>query len=180
MIDGGEARTLGGDDLGHVLVQPEVEQRLGIEGEDRHRAATDPTQLAQAGVDVTPLVDGDHRHRGVEAVVVERQALGRRVERGSKMKGSLCSHRRGRLDGHHVAIERLVGAGARTHVDDRPRVAEGGVNQRRDPRIRLSAVGVSGAVRLVVEVARRCLPCIAHGMDPSTATAARLVGRHCP
>ena len=93
-VDGGKARSLGGGDLGRVLVQPEIEQRLGVEGEDRDRATADPAQLTQAGVDVTPLVDGDHRHRRVEAVVVERQALGRRVEGRSKMKGSLCPHRR--------------------------------------------------------------------------------------
>jgi hypothetical protein len=66
MVDGREAGLLGGDDLGHVVVEPEAQERLGVEGEDRHRAAADAAQLAQAAVEVAPLVDGDRRHRGVE------------------------------------------------------------------------------------------------------------------
>ncbi len=91
--------------------------------------------------------------------------------------GSLRAHRCRRLDGDDVPIERLIGPGAGTDVDDRPRVAEGGVDHRRDPRIRLTTVGVARPMRLVVEVARRCLPRIAHDVDPSTAATAALVGR---
>ena len=60
------ARPLAGDHLGHVVHRPEVAERVVGEGQDHHRARGHAPQLAQTRLDVAPLVDGDHRHRGVE------------------------------------------------------------------------------------------------------------------
>ena len=58
----------------------------------------DPAQLRQPALGVGPLVDGDHRHRGVEAVVVERQRSAMASTAGAAAPGTLRAHRRRRLD----------------------------------------------------------------------------------
>ena len=69
-------------------------------------------------------MDGHTGHRGVHGVVVERQGLGARIDRGRRAGPPLRPHRRARLDGQHPAVCRLVGARAGADVENRLRFAE--------------------------------------------------------
>jgi len=80
-------------------------------------------------------VHGQHGHARVDRVVVEGQRLGGRVDRRGQAARALRAHRARRLDREHAAILGLVGAGARAHVDHRPRAAERGVHARRDAAV---------------------------------------------
>ena len=143
VLDRGEPAALDRDDLRHVVGQPEAGERVAVEGQDDDRAAADAAQLAQPGVQIRPLVDRDRGHRRVEAVVVEREPLGRRVDRGGQVPRALCAHRGRGLDRGDVAVRGLVRAGARADVDDAPRVAERGVHVRGDARIGAPQQGVA-------------------------------------
>ena len=77
----------------------------------------------------------EHRHRRIEAAVLERQLLGNRPDDRHGALGPLGDHDLGRLDRDHVQILRLIRPRARANVDHRARISEGRTNPRRDPRI---------------------------------------------
>ena len=81
------------------------------------------------------MVQGEDGERGVEGGVRKREVLGDALHDGRGPGGPLPDHRGRGLDGRHAQMGRLVGAGARSHVHDRARVAERAVDGTRDPRI---------------------------------------------
>ncbi len=80
-------------------------------------------------------VDGDERHRRVEAVVFEREVFGAGLDGRGGPRGTLLDHHLRGLDRGDLAVARLVGAGAGADVEDAAGVAEGRFDPRRDPRI---------------------------------------------
>jgi hypothetical protein len=96
------------------------------------------------------MVVGEHRHRGIEAAVLEGQLLDDRPHHRGRALGALGDHHLGRLHGHHVQVPRLVRSGAGAHVQDGARVTERGADARRDPRI-LAAHGHIALADGVVE-----------------------------
>jgi hypothetical protein len=60
---------------------------------DRNGLGAIIVKLAQAGVEVLPLVDREGRRRGIEAGVREGQLLGDTIDRKREMRGPLCAHR---------------------------------------------------------------------------------------
>ena len=81
------------------------------------------------------MVNRHARHRGVEDAVIERKIVGGGSDRRSRSSGPLGAHRRARLDSQQPAIQRLVGARARPHVDHGARVPERLMDARCDPGI---------------------------------------------
>ncbi len=71
--------------LGQVLPQPEAAGGLDVQGHDHHRPAGDATQLGQTPSRVSPLVNGEDRHGGVNRGVVEGQRLGGGVDRRHRL-----------------------------------------------------------------------------------------------
>ena len=109
-----------------------------------------------------PLVDGHARHRRVEAVVVERQGLGGRVDRRNPVGGTLGPHRRRRLDCGHIAVAGLVRSGAGTDVQHGGRVAERSPHDRLDARVGLADVAYPARCcrsRRRPRSRRRIVPC---------------------
>ena len=145
--------------------------------EDHDRPARDASQLAQAALQIGPLVDRDRRHAGVEAVVVERQRLGDADDRGRR---SLRAHRGGRLDRDDVAISGLVGPRARAHVQDARSIPQRRPHVRSDPRVGPALPRVAAAAELVVEITRRQgrVPC--RRRVPATRTARHLAAARPP
>ena len=115
-------------ELGQVVTsQPELARVTGVE-EEHDDATSDAPHLAQPGDRVLPMMNGAHRHRGVEGLVVERQVLRgsgqarRRVREvaanasartvrprgpgGRKVRRNRCRHRHSGRSGHRRAPPR--------------------------------------------------------------------------
>ena len=149
-----EPRPLDVEPLAKVLVLPR-RQRLEVEREHDDGPPRHPAQLGQAGGGRIPVVDRHARHRGVDGAVVERQRLGARGDRGRRAGRAVGAHRRARLHREDPPVARLVAAAPGAHVQDGARIAEGGVDALRDPRVLATVPGVGPPVPLVVDVARR-------------------------
>ena len=140
--------------LGQVVAgepEPVKPARFGAVVREHHHPTGHPPQLAQSGERVGPVVHGGERHRGVERLVVEREAqrVRRHARRGAGR--ALRAHHRRRFHRDDVAVRRLVGAGARPDIQHRPRVAERGPDLRGDPRLGAPGDGVAvpdGVVQL--------------------------------
>ena len=114
-----------------VADEPAVGQRGEVELEHDDAPAGDAAQLAQALRALGPVVVAEHRHRGVEGSVGERQRLGASPgSRGAASGRALGDHHLRRLDGDHLAVARLVRAGPGADVDHGARVAQRGVDRR--------------------------------------------------
>ena len=81
------------------------------------------------------MVDGDHRHRRVEAVVVEGQVLGARLDDRRRAGAALGDHPREGSTAVTSRLGRLVGAGPGADVEHGARVAERRLDAGRDPRV---------------------------------------------
>jgi len=145
----GEARALDLQRLAQMIVLP---RRQGIELEREHHdgPARDPSQLREPGLPRVPVMDRHACHRGVEAVVGERQRLRTRRDRRRRAVGPLGAHGGARLHRDDAAIGGLVRAAARADVDDAARVSEGGVDPFGDPRIAAAVLRIDPSVALVV------------------------------
>jgi hypothetical protein len=62
-----------------VLDRPQIAERLGVEGEDHHAPPSNTSHLRQPHRQVAPVVNGDDRHRRIEAGIFERQRFGARL-----------------------------------------------------------------------------------------------------
>ena len=118
----------------------EVEQDL---------ARRDPLQLVETGAQVAPVVQRQHRQRGVDRLIGHGQRLGDAPHRGRGVGTALGEHDGGRLDGDDVASGGLVGAGAGADVHDRAGVVERSVELGDDPGVAAPMAGVSPADPLV-------------------------------
>jgi hypothetical protein len=97
------------------------------------------------------VVDRADGHGRVDAVVVERQGLGPGGDGGDGPRRTLGAHRRRGLDGDHVAVARLIRAGAGADVDHGPGVSESGVDLGGDARVGTAHRRVPRAMAVVVE-----------------------------
>jgi hypothetical protein len=83
--------------LWHVLgEQPHLSADRWLEGENYHLSASDSSKLLDASLlFLVPVMDRDHRHCGVDAVVAQRQGTGRSPgSRGpGRMDAAQPSHR---------------------------------------------------------------------------------------
>ena len=114
-----------------------------------------PLAILHAGLGAgVPVVQGQDRHRRVDAAIVQRQALGARSDRGPA-RGPLGGHDRRGLDREHRAIRGLVGARARADVDHAARRSEGRVDARAQPRILAPPRRVAVSDRVVEHQPRR-------------------------
>jgi hypothetical protein len=96
-----------------------------------------------------PVVQREDRHRGVDAVVAQRQVIRRCANRRRPVGRPLRRHHVARLDRYHVPVRGLIGAGARADVRDAARVAERRVNPPGDPRVLATGPGIAPADGLV-------------------------------
>ncbi len=142
-----EDRVVDRCDLGQVVGhQPHRGADARVVGKDHDRAACDTTQLADAALLLgVPVVQGDDRHRGIDAGVAQRQVPGASADRGDTMRRALRGHHIAGLDRDHVAVVGLIGAGAGADVDDHARVAERGVDERGEAWILATGAGVAHA-----------------------------------
>ena len=144
-------------DLGQVVAhEPHLSRHLRVVGDDHHRAAGDPAQLAHAALaPLVPVVDGEDGHRGIDAVVAQRQPVRARPDGRRELRGALRRHHIAGLDGDHVAVARLVGAGARADVDHRAGVTQRRLDARAQLRILLAGAGVAAADGVVAGAAHQ-------------------------
>ncbi len=169
-------------ELGQVVAgEPEPVHPSGFVGVERehHHAAGHAPHLAQPRRDISPVVHGGDRHRGVEGLVLERQLLRGGVHARRRTRGPLTPHHRRRLDRDHVAIGRFIGAGAGPDVQHRPGVAECVPDLRGDPRLGTPGRGVSAADRVVQPCAeQRQLLLRCHCQPPRPCRQFPVDGRH--
>ena len=111
-------------------------------------------------------------HRGVEAAVLERQRLGAPLHDRRRVRRALGDHHRGRLDRRHLAVGRLVVAGAGADVDDRAGVAERLPDRRRDPRVGRASARVGAPDVVVLHASSR--PQRGHPQDDLGRVVARV------
>ena len=158
-----------GSELGQVVTsQPEPSRVTGVEQEDHH-AASDPPHLAQTGDRILPVMNGANRHRGVEGLVVERQAFGRSGQARRRGRQAVRAHERRRLHCEDVAVRRLVRPGASPDVQYGPGIAERCPDLRSDARFSTPGRGVRGSDGVVQ---RRT----GHGPCPSGRTSGHRSG----
>jgi hypothetical protein len=99
---------------------------------------------AQAGNRVLPVMNGANSHRGVEGVVIERQALGTSSQARRRVPEALRTHERRRFHPEDVAIGGLVRPSARPDVHYGPGIAERSPDARSDARFSARGHGVGG------------------------------------
>jgi riboflavin biosynthesis pyrimidine reductase len=116
----------------------------GVEGEHHHAASHAP-HLAQPGDRVPPVMNGADCHRGVEGLVLEREALRGGSHARRRACGALRPHDRRRFHRGDVAVRGLVGAGAGPDVQYSPRIAERSPDPCGDPRLGAPRHGVGGS-----------------------------------
>jgi hypothetical protein len=90
-----------------------------------------PAQLGQPAARAGPVVDGHHRHRGVEGPLREGELLRRSPDLDRPrvlVEHDLCG-----VDGGDVRVFRLVGAGPGTDVDHRAGLAQRLLDERGKP-----------------------------------------------
>ena len=130
-----------------VTSEPEPATPAPVTGvaREHHHAASHAPQLAQAGDRVLPVMNGGKSHRGVEGLVLERQALRGGGHARRRACGTLRTHDRRGLHRGDVTVGGLIGAGARPDVQHGPRIAERGPDLRGDPRLGAPRHGVGGS-----------------------------------
>src|SRR4029453_12094399 len=112
---------------------------------EHHHAASHAPHLAQARDRVLPVMHGGISHRGVEGLVLERQALRDGSHARRCACGTLRTHKRRRFHRGYATVGWLVGAGASPDIQYRPRIAERRPNPGGDPRLGAPRHGVSGS-----------------------------------
>ena len=126
-----------------------------VEREHDDAPARDAAQLGDARPPVAPVVHRQHRERGVEGVVGERQrARPRACTAGAASAGRCAIITAEGSTAVDVAVARLVGADARADVDDAAGVAERVCDLRLDARIGAARDGVGRPDRVVGAHAR--------------------------
>jgi hypothetical protein len=157
-----------------VVVQPESPQQIGVAGQENDRPASDAAHFAQAGAQVAPLMHAERSHRGIERGVGEREILCRRIDRRRQVSRPLRTHRRRRFDRCHLAIDRLVGASARTDVEHGPGIAECIDDASGDSGIRTPVLRVQPTDLPVVGITRAAVVrSLTHGGRLSARTSGR-------
>ena len=91
------------------------------------------------------MVDGDHRHRRVEASSSKGNSSARAWTTGAAPGRPLLDHHPRGLDGGDLKALGLVGAGAGADVDDALGVAERRLDAGGDPRVAATDRGVADA-----------------------------------
>src|ERR1035438_3935137 len=135
-------------DLGQVVAsKPEPATPSGVTGIERehHYAASHAPHLAQPGDRVLPVMNGGKSHRGVEGLVLEREALRGGNHARRRACGPLRTHDRRRFHRGDVTAGGLVGAGTSPDIQYRPRIAERSPYPCGDPRLGTPRHGVSGS-----------------------------------
>ena len=90
-------------------------------------------------------MDGGKSHRGVEGLVLEREALRGGSHARRCACGTLRTHDRRRLHRGDVTVGGFIGAGASPDIEYRPRIAERSPDLRGDPRLGAPRHGVGGS-----------------------------------
>ena len=141
-----------------VAHQPRRAHAARVPGEHHHPPPRNAAQLGEAALVIVPVVVGQHRHRGVEGVVVEREPLGARVHDGRRPGRPLGAHDRRRLHRGDVEVGRLVRPRPGADVEHRAGVAEGGADARREARVLTADVGIADAEGVVAWRDRAIVP----------------------
>ena len=156
-----------GASLGEVVGDdPALDDDLGVDGQQHDATAGDPPHLGQPGIEVLPVVDRQHAHRRIDALVAERQRLGDAFHGRARPRRPLGDHHRRGLDRDDVAVGRLVGPGAGADVDDAAGVAERGPDRRLDAWVGTAEVAVVDAHPVVGRIAHR--PCSRRSVTSSS------------
>jgi hypothetical protein len=82
-----------GEDLGQVVAdKPELAERPDVHRCQQHTPTGDAQQLAESLVEVVPVLEAEHRHRGVDRLILEGQRFRNRLDGWSSAQGSLGDH----------------------------------------------------------------------------------------
>src|SRR5215831_9188246 len=130
-----------------VTSKPEPATPSGVTGvvREHHHAASHAPHLAQPGDRVLPVMDGGHSHRGVEGLVLEREALRGGSHARRCACGALCTHEGRGFHRGDVTAGGFVGAGASPDIHYRPGIAERRPDPCGDPRLGAPRHGVRGS-----------------------------------
>ena len=102
-------------------------------------------------------MDRQERHRGIEAVVLEGEIVGRGLDRRSRRGIALADHFEGRLDRSHRSIGRFVGASSCADVEDRLGIRKRLLDRFRDVEIGLTKLRVVDPDAVVERAHRGCM-----------------------
>src|SRR5215471_15887610 len=130
-----------------VTSKPETTTPSGVTGivREHHHAASHTPHLTQPGGRVLPVMNGGNSHRGVEGLVLEREALRGGSHARRCACGALRTHEHRRFHRDYVTAGGLVGAGASPDVHYCPRIAERSPDSCGDPRLGAPRHGVRGS-----------------------------------
>jgi hypothetical protein len=95
---------------------------------------------------------GQHRQRRVEGIILERQGFGACLHDRRGLGWPLGDHLGGGLDGRHLAVRRLVGAGSGADIENRPGVAQRIVDPRGNSRVAAAVRAVANADAIVGDI----------------------------
>jgi hypothetical protein len=98
-------------------------------------------------------MNGECRHRAIEAPVRERQLLGDGVYGLGQMGRSLSAHGSGGLDGRHLPIRRLVRSRACADIQDGQTIPERLMDQGGNSGLGTAMRGISTPDLPIVDVA---------------------------
>lgn len=122
----GERLTVVFDDLWQVIAaQPQLLGHVEVQREQDDPPARDAEHFGETPIDVIPVVHRKDAYRRVHALVYQRQRLGDSLDRRGGIGRALGDHHGGGLDCDDLTVSGLIGAGARSDVEDALRVPEG-------------------------------------------------------
>ena len=111
---------------------------IAVEGEHDHRTMGDTAQLAEPGLRVGPMVDGQHGQGRVEGIVAEGKPGCHGTDRRCSATRPLGDHGHGRFDSDHLPVAWLIGTRAGPDVDDPGRAPQARVQGALDARVGLA------------------------------------------
>ena len=140
VLDFGSGRTpasIERDDLRKIhLGEPEIAKFGRLDGQD-HEAIRHSLHFVETAAPIGPVVQREHRERGIKRLRSEGESLSRRLDYKRCLTRSLPDHVPRWFNGYQEPADRFVGASASSDVDHRVGIAECIQNRGADPGIRM-------------------------------------------
>ena len=140
VLDFGSGRTpasIERDDLRKIhLGEPEIAKFGRLDGQD-HEAIRHSLHFVETAAPIGPVVQREHRERGIKCLRSEGESLSRRLDYKRCLTRSLPDHVPRWFNGYQEPADRFVGASASSDVDHGVGIAECIQNRGADPGIRM-------------------------------------------